>query len=341
MPTASPDTIRVIVAMNFSDDIMAQLRAVSPRYHIERHFPNVPESAIAEAEVLYTLGYFPDPARAPRLRWIQTHSAGIDHAASQPIMQAEDVDITTSSGIHATPMAEYCLMMMLAFAYKLPLMLRLQGRAEWPDKQHKAFAPRELRGLTVGIVGYGSVGRELARLADGVGMTVLAAKRDLKHPELPEDKYQEAGIGDPTGEIPARLYPPEALASMAAECDFLVLIAPLTGDTRHLVGEDVLNTMKKTAVLINVARGSVVDEKALISALAAGKIAGAALDVFEEEPLSATSPLWQMENVIISPHIAGNSSRYHEKAAALFAENLQRYIEKRPLLNRLERKRGY
>lgn len=337
----SSDMIRVIVAMNFSDDIMAQLRAVSPRYHIERHHPNVPDAAIAEAEVLYTLSYFPDPARAPRLRWLQTHSAGIDHVVNQPIIQAEDVEVTTTSGIHATPMAEYCLMMMLAFAYKLPTMLRLQGRAEWPAKQHGLFAPHELRGQTVGIVGYGSIGRELARLADSLGMTVLASKRDVMHPQLPEDKYQEAGIGDPTGEIPARLYPSEALTSMAQQCDFLVLITPATGDTRRLVDERVLSAMKKSAVLINVARGSVVDEKALISALAAGKIAGAALDVFEEEPLPPTSPLWQMDNVIISPHVSGNSSRYHEKAAALFAENLQRYIENRPLLNRLERKRGY
>lgn len=341
MPTPSSDTIRVIVAMNFSDDIMAQLRAVSPRYQIERHFPNVPESAIAEAEVLYALSYFPDPSRAPRLRWIQTHSAGIDSVINEPIIQAEDVEVTTTSGIHATPMAEYCLMMMMAFAYKLPTMLRLQAKAEWPEKQRQMFAPRELRGQTVGIVGYGSIGRELARLADSAGMTVLAAKRDVMHPALPEDKYQEAGIGDPTGEIPARLYPPEALSSMAQECDFLVLIAPLTGDTSHMVDERVLGAMKKTAVLINVARGGVVDEAALISALAAGRIAGAALDVFEEEPLPSTSPLWGMENVIISPHVAGNSSRYHEKAAALFAENLQRYIEKRPLLNRIERKRGY
>jgi phosphoglycerate dehydrogenase-like enzyme len=337
----SSDTIRVIVAMNFSDEIMAQLRAVSPRYQIERHFPNVPDSALAEAEILYTGAYFPDPARASHLRWIQMHSAGIDHAAHQPIIQAEDVEVTTTSGIHATPIAEYCMMMMLAFAYKLPTMLRLQAKAEWPEKQRSVFSPRELRGQTLGIVGYGSIGRELARLADSFDMTVLAAKRDVMHPELPEDKYQESGIGDPTGQIPARLYPPEALASMAQECDFLVLIAPLTGDTSHLVNEAVLGAMKKTAVLINVARGNIVDEAALISALAAGRIAGAALDVFEEEPLPSTSPLWGMENVIISPHVAGNSSRYHEKAAALFAENLQRYIEKRPLLNKLERKRGF
>lgn len=335
------ETIRVVVAMNFSDEIMAELRAISPRYTIERHFPHVPDAALAEAEVLYTASYLPDPARVPRLRWIQMHTAGVDHILREPIIQAEDVEVTTASGIHATPLAEYCLMMMLAWAYKLPTMLRLQAQAAWPEKQHQLFAPRELRGLTLGIVGYGSIGRELARLADALGMTVLAAKRDVKNPAQPQDKYQEAGLGDPEGSIPDRLYPPEALASMASACDFLVLIAPLTGSTRHLVDETVLNAMKKSAVLINVARGSLVDEPALVSALAAGKIAGAALDVFEEEPLPSSSPLWNMENVLISPHVAGNSSRYHEKAAALFAENLQRYAENRPLLNRLERARGY
>jgi phosphoglycerate dehydrogenase-like enzyme len=128
---------------------------------------------------------------------------------------------------------------------------------------------------------------------------------------------------------------------MASECDFLVVTAPLTEDTRHSVNEEVLRAMKRSAVLVNVARGAVVDEDALISALAAGTIAGAALDVFEEEPLPATSPLWNLENVILSPHISGNSTRYSEKAAALFAENLERYLNKRPLLNRLERKRCY
>jgi phosphoglycerate dehydrogenase-like enzyme len=248
--------------------------------------------------------------------------------------------VTTTSGIHATPMAELCLGMMLAFTYKIPLMLSYQSRAEWPKGQQKVFAPRELRGLTLGIVGYGSVGRELARQADALGMTVLATKRDLKN--LNDDEgYREAGTGDPEGKIPARLYPPEALKSMVGSCDFLVLITPLTDATRHLVNEDILNAMKKTAILINVARGSVVDEAALISALAAEKIAGAALDVFEEEPLPATSPLWNLTNVIISPHVGGSSSRYNEKAAALFAENLQRYLEKRPLLNKIDRKRGY
>jgi phosphoglycerate dehydrogenase-like enzyme len=336
----STGQIHVVVAMDFSDAIMAQLRTVSPRYHIERHFPNVPDGVWADTEVLYTVGRFPDPAQSPRLRWIQFHSAGIDHAIKQSIVQAEDVEVTTTNGIHAVQMAEFSMMMMMAFNYKLPLMLDLQHKADWPENPRKVFEPREMRGQTVGIVGYGAIGRELARQANALGMTVLASKRDVKHPaEL--DAYTEPGTGDPEGVIPARLYPSEALASMAAECDFLVVTTPLTTATRHLVSEAVLNGMKKTAVLVNVARGEVVDEAALISALAANKIAGAALDVFKDEPLPKTSPFWNLDNVIISPHVSGNSVRYHEKAAALFAENLQRYLEKRPLLNRVDRKQGY
>jgi phosphoglycerate dehydrogenase-like enzyme len=326
--------------MDFTDALMAQLRAVSPRFHIERHFPNVPDHAWADAEVLYTATRFPDPSQVPRLRWIQLHSAGIDHAVKQPIIQAEDVEVTTASGVHAVQMAEFCLMMILAFNYQLPLMLDYQRKVEWPENPRSIFEPHELRGQTLGIVGYGVIGRELARQADALGMTVLASKRDVMHP-ADNDSYIEPGTGDPEGKIPARLYPSEAVASMVAECDHVVLTVPLTSGTRHLVNETVLNGMKKTAFLVNVGRGEVIDEAALISALAASKIAGAALDVFKEEPLPKTSPLWNLDNVIISPHVAGNSVHYHEKAAALFAENMQRYIENRPLLNKVERKRGY
>jgi phosphoglycerate dehydrogenase-like enzyme len=340
------DLINVIVAIDFSDEIIDQFRAVSSRLRVERHFPNVPERAWETAEVLYTARVLPSPAQAPRLRWIQLHSAGVDHVIKEPIVQAQDVEVTTTSGIHAVQMSEYCLAMMLAFTYKIPRMLALQAQAEWPGRRNEmlnpddVFAPFHLRGQTLGIVGYGSVGRELARIADSMGMTVLAVKRDVMHPQA-EDEYVEPGTGDPEGEIPRRLYPPEAITSMAKECDFLVLTIPLTAQTRHLINEEVLRAMKRTAILINVARGAVVDEAALISALAAGRIGGAALDVFEEEPLPAASPLWNLNNVIISPHVAGGSAYYHEKAAALFIENLERYLENRPLLNRLKREMGY
>jgi phosphoglycerate dehydrogenase-like enzyme len=340
MTTTSGDTLHVIVAMDFADVLMDRIRAVSPRLKVDRLFPDVPDKAWADVEILYTLRHFPNPAQAPRLRWIQMHTAGIDHALGEPILQSHDVEVTRASGIHAVQLTEYCLMVMLAFVYKLPLMLDYQGKAEWPKQPHKVFAPLHLRGQTLGIVGYGSVGRELARAADALGMRVLAIKRDVMHP-ADHDGYRLPNTGDPQGEIPARIYPPEALVSMSRECDFLAIVAPLTKTSRHMVNEEVLAAMKKTAVLINVARGPLVDEAALISALAANQIAGAALDVFETEPLPLASPLWNLENVIISPHIAGNSAQYHEKAAALFIENLERYLSNRPLLNRVEPERGY
>lgn len=333
------ETIRVVVAMNFSDDIMEQLREVSPRLHIERYYPNVPEHVWHDAEVLFTVNRFPLPEQAPRLRWIQLYSAGLDNILKEPIIQAEDVEVTTASGVHSIHIAEYCLAMMLAFMYKLPQLMELKAKTEWPENR-QMFAPHGLRALTLGIVGYGTIGRELARMADSLGMRVLATKRDVKHP-ADTSGYQEEGLGDPTGDIPARLYPPQALASMATECDFIVILTPLTKETRHSVDEHVLKSMKKTSVIINVARGAVIDEAALISALANGTISGAALDVFEEEPLPKTSPLWNLDNVIISPHISGNNSFYNQRVAAIFAENLRRYIQNEALLNRLERERGY
>ncbi|MBC7870344.1 MAG: D-2-hydroxyacid dehydrogenase [Chitinophagaceae bacterium] len=340
MAEANKQSIRVTVAADFEDALIQRLRDVSPRLQVEKHFPDVSESVWAETEVLYTIRAFPDPKQAPRLRWIQVHYAGVDGILNRPIVQAEDIEVTSASGLHAVQISEYCMGMMLAFMYKIPTMVKFQEQVKWPEKAHEIFRPHALHGLTLGIAGYGSIGRELARLAQAFGMKVLATKRDLIR-TTDDEGYFVPGTGDPTGDIPERLYPPEALITMARDCDYLVMLTPLTNKTRHIVNEELLSAMKKTAVLINVSRGGVVDEAALISALAAQKIAGAALDVFEEEPLPATSPLWNLENVILSPHVSGNSSQYHQKAADIFIENLRRYVEGRPLLNRLNREHGY
>lgn len=346
------ERIQVVVAMDFADGLIEELAALSPRLRVERHFPQlpggvwpetdvryrVPDSAWARAEVLYTAHLVPLPEQAPRLRWIQLHSAGVNHLQDAPILAAEDVAITTASGIHATAIAEYCLALMLAFACRLPHYQRHQAAAEW-DRSQRASDP--LRGQTLGIVGYGSIGRELARVADCLGMTVVATRRDLRHSADDDGRYAEPGLGDPQAEIPTRLYPPQALASMLGICDFVALTLPLTAATRHLIDADMLAAMKPNAVLINVSRGAIVDEAALISALAAERIAGAGLDVFEEEPLPSSSPLWGLDNVLITPHIAGNMHRYHEKAAVLFRENLRRYLNNEPLLNLYHRQHGY
>ncbi len=337
---ADNETINVVVTAPFPDSMMQQVRDISPRLNVERLTGVVPDKTWANAEILYSGRGVPTPEQAPRLRWIQLYSAGANHMLKEPIIQSDNVEVTTASGIHATAMSEFCLAMMLAFVYKLPKLLQQQARSEWNDDRQTAFNPVPLRGQTLGIVGYGSIGRELARAADALGMTVLATKRDAMHP-ADEDSYHEAGTGDPEGEIPLRLYPPQALASMARECDFLAITTPLTDATRHMVDAAVWKAMKTTAVLVNVARGAVVDEVALIETLQAHRIGGAALDVFEQEPLPADSPLWKLDNVIVAPHIAGSFSTYDEKGALLFAENLERYLDGQPLLNRVQRERGY
>jgi phosphoglycerate dehydrogenase-like enzyme len=344
MPDSS-DSIPVLVTVQMEDEILDSFRDVSDRieilYHPVRQARDVPDDIWARTNVLYTLDVVPEPAQAPKLRWIHTHSAGIERLLDQSIFQTEGVLLTTSSGIHAATMAEYVFMMMLAFGHRLLTMIEYKANASWPT-EHKfsIFMPQQLRGSTVGIVGYGSIGREIARLAHAFGMEVLAVKRDVRHPDDP-DGYNLPGAGDPEGIYFHRLYPPEALISMARVSDFVVLTVPLTESTRLMVGADVFEAMKSTAYLINVGRGGVVDEAALLHALQTGQIAGAATDVFEAEPLPADSPLWKLPNLIISPHIAGNTADYNEKAAALFIENLQRYLARKDLLNLVDRTRGY
>jgi phosphoglycerate dehydrogenase-like enzyme len=251
----------------------------------------------------------------------------------------QNVTLTTSSGIHAPAMAEYILMMVLAFAHRLPRMIEYQRQAAWPGQRWALFVPQELRDATIGIVGYGSIGRETARLGRAFGLRVLALKRHVDH--LSDDGWRLPNVGDAAGEYAARLYAPDQLRAMLAECDYVVVTAPLTPETRGLLGAAEFQVMKREAVIINVARGGVIDEVAMIDALRTQMIGGAALDVFEQEPLPTDSPLWQLPNVILSPHVSGFTPHYDERAMALFAENLRRYMAGKALLNVVDVQRGY
>ena len=191
----------------------------------------------------------------------------------------------------------------------------------------------------MGLVGYGSIGREIARLLQPFGTTILAAKRDVRHPQ--DAGYTEEGLGDPEGNYFTRLYPIQALKSMLKLCDFVVVCVPLTPDTRNLISEAELTVLKPTAQLINIGRGGVVDQAALFTALQERHLAGAALDVFAEEPLPSSSPFWRMPTVIVTPHIGGMSAAYQYRAIKLFTENLKRYLEGITLLNRFDVMKGY
>ncbi|MBN2303444.1 MAG: D-2-hydroxyacid dehydrogenase [Anaerolineae bacterium] len=339
------DPIPVLITVDFSDALLDSFRDVSDRIDLI-HIPAKQSRDIADdiwsrIEVLYTWNVVPDPALAPNLRWVHAHSAGIDHLLDQPLFQAEGVLLTTSSGIHATNIAEFAFMMMLAFGHRLPEMMRLQAHANWPEEdQYPALLPLELRGSTVGIVGYGSIGREIAHVAHTFGMEVLAVKRDVRQPADP-DGYVLPDSGDPDGTYFHRLYPPEALASMVKECDFVVVAVPLTDSTRLMFDAEIFQAMKPTAFVINVGRGGVIDETALLAALQSGTIAGAAMDVFEFEPLPEDSPFWQQPNLIITPHLSGSTHDYNDKAAKLFVANLERYLARKDLLNLVDRTRGY
>ncbi|GAB4547657.1 MAG: D-2-hydroxyacid dehydrogenase [Anaerolineae bacterium] len=338
------EPINVLVLVDFSDATLNRLKGLSPRLKITklaaRAANDVPREIWATTEILYTHRPLPEPEQALKLRWIQLHFAGVDSIIEAPIFQNEGIILTSASGIHASTIAEFSFAMILAHARKIPLMLKSQRNAEWAENRFELFMPRELRGSTLGIIGYGSIGRAAARLGKAFGMNVLASKRNVMQPAA-INEYEEPGVGDPTGELVDRLYPPQAVRSMLAESDFVLCTLPLTSETRGSINAEVISAMKPHAFFVNIGRGGVVDEEALVAALQQGKIGGAGLDVFANEPLPQSSPLWAMENVIISPHISGNSPRYAERAAEVFAENLERYLERRELLNRVDLSRGY
>ena len=334
--------IPVLITVDMPDALLDRLRAVSPHIEIDLlptgDASDFSEEQLGEMEVLYTRQALPEPEQVPNLRWIQFHWSGIDAFVDQSLLRSEMI-VTTLSGAAVPQMAEFALTMMMSLGHHLPSMMKDQWEKVWADNKFTRFRPKELRGSTVGIVGYGNIGREIARICRALGAQVLATKRDLM--TLDVSGYVLEGLGDSQADIPERLYPPQALPSMASECDFLVLTVPLTPETRGLVNAKVFESMKDTAYLIDVSRGGVVDQGALVEALREETIAGAALDVYPVEPLPESSPLWELPNVILSPHVAGTSGQYLERAADLFAENLRRYVANEPLLNRYDSKRGY
>jgi D-2-hydroxyacid dehydrogenase (NADP+) len=261
---------------------------------------------IAEADVLVSFGpMLADHVfgKARKLKWVQALGTGVDGIVDQPSL-GRDVIVTNMHGFHGVPMSEAALMAMLALARDLPRSLRSQGAKKW-DR----FPARTLAGKTVAIFGVGAIAARLAPLCKALGMSVL-------------------GISSAPRELEGfdRVFPRDELAHAAGEADYLVLLTPYTPATRGIVGREVLAAMKPGACLVNLARGGVVDEAALIEALRAGRLAGAALDVFSVEPLPAESRLWEMPNVIVTPHLGGFFEDYPRFALPVVEENLRRFL---------------
>lgn len=287
-------------------------------------------SRLQEAEIICSY-WMPNNWRqlAPRLRWLQCSGAGVDGLLPTGILDADSsVIVTTATGIHATTISEYVFASILMFNRNWPEMVHLQDRHIWPrSASWYNLGARELTDQTLGIIGLGSIGRRVAQLGRAFGMRVLATRRTVN------DGAKDIDVD--------QLYPMEQLQELLRPSDYIVLAVPLTQETEKLIGEAELRVMQPHAYLVNVARGRVIDEAALIRALQERWIAGAGLDVTEEEPLPAHSPLYSMPNVILTPHISGLSISYDKRLTALFADNLQRYRNGQPLRNLYEPERGY
>jgi glyoxylate/hydroxypyruvate reductase A len=279
--------------------------------------PSEAAGAIADAEILYAWKFPPQLyAKAGRLKWLQVMGAGVDWALVPEL--PPHVQITRAPGVFGPWMAEYVVAWCLWVTQRLKPYRDAQRQRRWDDH----VLPDRLGGKTLTIVGLGDIGRDIARAARGLGMRVLGVSRRGR-------AVREA----------TKMYPVAAMARALREADFVVLLLPLTPETRGIIGADALSAMKSTAWLINIARGAVVDEGALMEALEQRRIAGAVLDVFDREPLPPSHPLWKMDNVVVTPHISGPSTA--DALTPVFNDNLARYLARRPLRHVVDRRRGY
>ena len=294
---------------------------------VRRNYEGV-EEFLGEAEVLFTLSLRPEQfAVAHKLRWIHSPSAAVHQLMFTQLVNSEVV-ITNSREVHGPVVAEHVIALIFALAKKIPQAAVLQQKGVWGQEAmwNEGAHIREISGATLGLIGVGSIGRRVAKMASAVGMRVVAVREHVES-GAPEGVEQVFGTS--------------ALDEMLKQSDFVVVAAPLLAETRGLIDATRLAVMKPEAYLINVGRGAQVDEAALTAALRSHRIAGAALDVFEEEPLPADSPLWSLENLLITPHTAGLSEMIWQRQHEVFSDNLHRYLTRQPLRFVVDKCKGY
>lgn len=330
------DKVKVVVMTPIGEESLKLIAGVSPQVNMivasdlfrqekkgDAQATRKLDAILADAEVVF--GRFEleqnVTTRAPKLKWIQTMGAGVNRYLTRELIESPIV-MTNASGIHATPIGEHIVTMMLMLVKDIPLYYQRQQKKEW-----KKTDIGVLRDKTVGIVGLGNIGREAARLSKAFGAMVVAVHRSAKTGE--RARYVDI------------MLPRERLTELLKQCDFVVLSVPLTAETKHFISERELRAMKPSAYLINIARGDIVDEPVLIRALKEHWIAGAALDVFSKEPLPKENELWELPNVILTPHVAAQTPEQDWLATQLFADNLRRYLQGKRLRNIVNKQRGY
>jgi phosphoglycerate dehydrogenase-like enzyme len=312
----APTWLREKLQDAFPDFIVGQLQS----------YDRVPEE-IVDTDVFVGWSLRPEQFKiAGKLKWIHSPAAAV-HQLMYPELINSDVILTNSSGVHGPVVAEHAIAVILALAKRLPQAMHYQTRKIWAQELlwNEHPRPREVAGATVLVAGMGGIGSEFAVRAKALGMKVIAIR---------ENPAKGAGPAD-------EVYGPEKIDELLPQADFVLLCTPVTPATTAIINRERLNKMKFGAYLINVARGPLVDEAALIEALQEQRIAGAALDVFVEEPLPAESPFWSLDNVLITPHTAAVTEKLWERHYELIVENMKRFLAGKPLLNEVDKRRGY
>jgi phosphoglycerate dehydrogenase-like enzyme len=328
--------MRLILDAEIRPETVDRLRALSPELEVvdvtgDAGF-DAETLADPEVEILVGSRAPSDLARVPGLRWLQVRSAGVDHLAADPPWR-RGLLVTNAKGVYSIPIAEYVTGMILRVHQPTAWSVD-QAAHRWPPGEPPLIT--EIRGKTAVIAGYGSIGREVARQLSALGMRILAVK---PRPQVRADtSFRVPGTGDPDGSIPERIVGDDGLLGVVREADVLVLTMPLTDASRGIIGREVIAALPAGAWLINVSRGALVDEPALLEALRAGRLAGAVLDVFGQEPLPPDSPWWDAPNVIVTPHASGVTLRFFDD---LLVENVRRYLAGQTLLNPVDPERGY
>ena len=355
--------VHYLSTLALPEEFLDRLRAVSPLVTVEQitaESPaDIPDEVWAGVDILHTSSVFPSVRSAPALRWIQLDTSGADHLRGQPLWDS-DVQISTLGGVGPVSMAEYVMLSTLALAHRLPALVEARHARSWPEPRLGArmFTPARVRGSTMVILGYGRIGQEIARLAIPFGISVIGVSRGgLKdssqqgltydgrqvaaRPAAPSHRTVSPGSPVVATSDGVTLVAGDRLDEVLPLADTLVVVVPHTPQTHRILDARRLGLLAPDAVLINASRGGVLDEEALLAGLRSGRIGGAALDVFDSEPLPATSPWWTEPGVFVTPHVGGLTADYGAHVEQIVTANLGRFLAGEPLMNVVDRERGY
>lgn len=337
------EIISILSTIPIPDIWLERLKKISPRFQFTVVPTGKPEEITAElwqnAEVLFTFKTLPQPETAPRLNWVQIYRSSVEHVLENPILKVDKILFTTVSGANAPQVGEFIITSMLTLSHQIAEILTYHTKKEWDVKRWRQFKTAELRGSKVGIVGYGSIGREVARLLQPFDVQIMASKSDAMNPA--DTGYTIEGKGDPDGNLFNRLYPPQAIRLMLKDCDFIIVTLPLTEKTINLFSKDVFESLKPGSFLVSISDRRITPFDALGAAIQDKHLRGAVLDVFEDAPPPQDHPLWKIPNLLLTPRLAWRSPLDFDQAMVLFSENLGRYVEGTDLLNLYKPERGY